>query len=194
MRSYEFDESGKYVLSSSKHLSVRLWDVHRHTVIASDVGDSHAITSAAFSPSSALVACASTDSCIHLWSISTGVVVTTLAGHWHATPSCISWSSNEMLVAAGDCDGRVIVWETASARKRASLMCPGPAAISKIIIPPVGSFVAAAVVASSCIYVFDMDSASLLASCAQRCSVEHVHWRADGQVLQDEHGDLWGMP
>ena len=46
----------------------------------------------------------------------------------------------------------------------------------------------------SCAHVFDVASASLLASPAVRGSVLQLQWSADARVLKDDQGDVWTAP
>ena len=187
--------SGKYVVSGSDNLSLRLWDVHTHTAIACLSSSTSPVTSVHFSPSSAVVAAACADGSVRLWSTSSGAAVAALAGHTSAAACCMAWSSDEALVAAAAGDGSVGVWEAATGLRRSALQCPQAAAVARITLSPDARLLAAAVGApASCVHVFDLPSSSLLVSSAVRGSVEQVQWSADGRALQDGHGDVFNAP
>jgi hypothetical protein len=107
--------------AGSSDLSLRLWDVHTHTAIASLTGSTSPVTSLHFSPSSAVVAAACSDGSVRLWSTSSGAAVAALAGHAAAAACCTVWSSDEALVAAAAGDGSVGVWEVATGLRRVAL-------------------------------------------------------------------------
>ncbi len=98
-------------------------------------------------------------------------------------------------MAAGACDGTVIVWEVTTGLQRAALQCPEAAAVRAIMISPDARLLASAVdAASSCVHLFDLESASLLASSELRCNMQQLQWSADGCSLRDARCDQWSIP
>jgi WD40 repeat protein len=187
--------SGKYLASGSHDNSMRLWDVHTHAANVCLTSSTSPLTSAHFSPSSAVVAAACADGSMRLWSTSSGAAVAALAGHTSVAACCMAWSSDEALVVAAADDGSLGVWEAATGLQRAVLQCPQAAAVARITLSPDARLLAAAFCApASCVHVFDLPSSSLLASPAVRGSVEQVQWSADGRLLQDGHGDVFNAP
>ena len=187
--------SSAHTSAASRDHSLRLWDVHTHTAIACLTGTTSPLTSVHFSPSSAVVAAACADGSVRLWSTSSGAAVAALAGHTSAAACCMAWSSDEAVVAAGAMDGSVGVWNACTGLQLAVMQCPQAAAVTHITLSPDLRLLAAAVGATvSCAHVFDVASASLLASPAVRGSVQQLQWSADARVLKDDQGDVWTAP
>jgi WD40 repeat protein len=183
--------------SGSGDDSLRMWDTHSHAAIACLPVRTVPITLVHFSPSSALVIVASSDASICIWSTSScaAVATLTLTGVTRAAACCVAWSSDEAVVAAGAMDGSVGVWNACTGLQLAVMQCPQAAAVTHITLSPDLRLLAAAVGATvSCAHVFDVASASLLASPAVRGSVQQLQWSADARVLKDDQGDVWTAP
>ena len=98
-------------------------------------------------------------------------------------------------MAVGASDGSVGVWNVATGLLLAVLQCPQAAAVTHITLSPDVRLLAAAVGATVlCVHVFDVASASPLASPTVRGSVQQLHWTADARVLKDDQGDVWTAP
>ena len=195
--SVAFDGSGKMLASGSSDRSLRMWDTHSHAAIACLPVRTVPITLVHFSPSSALVLVASSDASICIWSTSScaAVATLTLTGVTRAAACCVAWSNDEAVVAAGAMDGSVGVWNACTGLQLAVMQCPQAAAVTHITLSPDLRLLAAAVGATvSCAHVFDVASASLLASPAVRGSVLQLQWSADARVLKDDQGDVWTAP
>jgi WD40 repeat protein len=132
---------------------------------------------------------------MRLWSTSSCAAVATLTCVTRAAACCVAWSSDEAVVAAGASDGSVGVWNAATGLQRAVMQCPQAAAVTHITLSPDLRLLAAAVGATvSCVHVFEVASASLLASPAVRGSVQQLQWSADARVLKNDQGRVWPTP
>jgi WD40 repeat protein len=134
-----------------------------------------------FSPSSMLIASASSDACIRLWSVLSDASVVTLTGYARTVSCCTEFSSDGALVAVGASDGSVRLWEVATGQLRAFLQCPQVAPITNITLSPDAKLLSASVgTTASCVSVFDVMSSSRIASPEPKdvekmqCSVESI--------------------
>ena len=173
-----------------------MWDAHKFCDVACQPDQPTSITIAVISPSSALVATISNNNSVRLWNTSTGDVVSTLTKRDSvAACCCMEWSSDGTLIAAGTCDGGVIVWEAATGLQRVSLKCSTSAAVKVVKMSLDARFLAAAVdEVSPCVDVFDAHAASLLTSTAFKGSALQLQWSLDGRTLKDEHTAIWNRP
>ena len=80
-------------------------------------------------------------------------VVTTLPLHSTAAVCCMAWSKDEALLAAGACDGIVVVWEADTGLQRARLQCPQKAGICAITMSSDARLIAVAM-GAACSHVF----------------------------------------
>jgi WD40 repeat protein len=190
--SVAFDGSGKYVASGSADMTVRLWDVSNHSAVACLKGLSSHITSICFSPTSALIAAGSDDGCVCVWNAPSGATVVNYTANTRVALLCLTWSTDEVLLAVGSCDGSITLSKVSSGVQCAVLQCPEAAAISGIALSYDACLLAAAVTATSCVHVFDVASALPLGTCELRGSARQLLWGADG-VLRDGQGQLWKL-
>jgi WD40 repeat protein len=79
--SIAFSPDGKYLASSSKDKTVKLWSLESKKEITTLQGHSSEVNSIAFSPDGKYLASGSADNTVKLWSVEPQKEVTTLQGH-----------------------------------------------------------------------------------------------------------------
>jgi WD40 repeat protein len=79
--SIAFSPDGKYLASSSKDNTVKLWSVELQKEITTLQGHSSEVLSVAFSPDGKYLASSSEDNTVKLWSVESQKELTTLQNH-----------------------------------------------------------------------------------------------------------------
>jgi WD40 repeat protein len=191
-----FDASGRFIISGSLDGTIRLWDTQSRYISIHLSG--HSIPNTLSSPSLSLLAAPSSNivNCLRGNFSGNAIATTTFTLHSAATIVCTAWSVDGTLFATGAHDGSVVVWDADTGLQRAVLQCPHAAAMSAITMSPDARLIVVVVdVAPACVHVFELKSASLLASPALHVVGSGPHWSADGCTLQDaQGGDLWHLP
>lgn len=108
------------VVASGGYHDVRLWDISTGKLRARFAGHTNQIYSMAWSPSSGLLASASSDSTVRLWDVRQGQALRTL----HSAPAVplfsVCWSPDGQRIAAGTEDGAVLLWDAHSGKQVAT--------------------------------------------------------------------------
>ena len=100
--------------------TARLWDAASGRVIATLVGHTDPVYSAAFSPDGRRIVTASKDKTARLWDAATGRALATLEGHENEVVSAaFSPDGTRIVTASGDKTARL--WDAASGRALATL-------------------------------------------------------------------------
>lgn len=105
-----YDSSGKYLVSSSSDLSIRLWDINNeYQCCKTLVGHEHNISYVEFILKDDYLLSCSRDKTIRLWEISTGYCKRTYNGHEGWVRKVASSRDNKVFASCSD-DQSVILW------------------------------------------------------------------------------------
>ena len=124
--SISFSPDGKTLGSGFEDGTVRLWDVATQSEVAILEGHADRVNSCRFSPDGALLASGANDDTAVLWDLATQTEIATLGERAEPGPEggisigdskwvlSVSFSPDGALLAAGDSDGTVTLWDTAT--------------------------------------------------------------------------------
>ena len=111
---------GRYITSSARDATVRLWDPSTGTEVRALSAHAKPVSAIAWS-ASGLLASGAKDTTIHLWETETGEVIRTLTGHSRAI-STLAWSPNGNALASGAEDKSVQIWDVSTGTQRHILL------------------------------------------------------------------------
>ena len=117
-----FSPDGKILATGSIEGSIVLWDAQTGRQLRELVGHYNTVFSMAFSPDGKMLATGSTDGTgeVLLWNVQTGERLRRFGGHLEVRS--LAFSVDGRLMAAGSDFGQVVLWETESGRKLATLL------------------------------------------------------------------------
>ncbi|ERF69137.1 hypothetical protein EPUS_01093 [Endocarpon pusillum Z07020] len=111
--SVTFSPDAKLVLTGSRDMTARLWDVATSMKRVTFEGHTHGVRDVAFSPDGKLVVTGSEDHIAKLWDATTGAKRVTLKGHTRGVLG-VAFSPDGKLVATGSGDKTTRLWDTAT--------------------------------------------------------------------------------
>lgn len=114
-----FSPDGQKIATAGQDGTLRLWSKEGSELVETDVGDSGAITSIAFSPDkeSPLIAFASKDNKVRLWDTSSNKVIGKFEGHNEDVQSVAFSPDGKMLATASD-DDTIKLWDVKSRKSK----------------------------------------------------------------------------
>jgi WD40 repeat protein len=116
VRSAAFSPDGKYFISGSDDMTLRLWEVSTGREIREIKGHSGLISSVDFSPDGKYVVSGSRDTTIRLWEVNTGKEIRRFNGHDAAVNSVAFSLSGKIVISGGD-DKTVRLWQVSTAKE-----------------------------------------------------------------------------
>lgn len=131
---------GKWIASSGKDGTVRVWDVATGTARVL-TGHTALVRSVAFSPDGTLLASTGNDRTIRLWDLARGAEVRAIATGATMSVFEVAFAPDGATLAAGAWDRKVRIYEVATGERRAILDALGP--IRAIAYSPDGALLAA---------------------------------------------------
>jgi WD40 repeat protein len=108
-----YSPDGKYILSTSRDKTIRIWKEAGAPYIDVLPGHTDAVVTCTVSPNAKLIVSASRDKTLRVWDYSTHNHLATLEGHEAAVTSCAFSPDGGTLVTADE-DGMLRVWDVAS--------------------------------------------------------------------------------
>lgn len=115
IKSLDYSPDGKYLLSASADLTVKLWDINQGKVLKSYKVHNNYIHSAKFSPDGKLFISCGSDSLAKLWDLS-GKLLRVFSGHQQKRVIGAVFSHNGKWIATKGEDNTVRLWEVATGR------------------------------------------------------------------------------
>ena len=116
VRSVAFSPDGRYALSGSIDMSLKLWEVATGREVRTFTGHSKGVTSVAFSPHGHYALSGSYDMTLKLWEVATGREVRTFTGHSQYVTS-VAFSPDGQYALSGSKDNTLKLWEVATGRE-----------------------------------------------------------------------------
>lgn len=110
--SVAFSRDGEKVVSCSKDMTLKLWDVATGREIRTLRGLTNAAYSVAFSPNGKMVVSGNRDGLVQLWDVVTGREMLSLKGHTKDVLS-VAFSQDDKTIVSGGRDGDIKLWDVA---------------------------------------------------------------------------------
>lgn len=107
------DVSGKYIVSSSRDSTIRIWDSMSGECIHVLRGHEGFVNQASFSPDGKTIASASNDKSVRIWDAQSGQCICTLNGHARAVSS-ILFSPDGKYIISSSGDATIRVWDVST--------------------------------------------------------------------------------
>jgi platelet-activating factor acetylhydrolase IB subunit alpha len=104
-----FDHAGKYLVSSSSDLTVKLWELGEYQCAKTFYGHNHSVSWATFVLDDECILSCSRDKTIKLWEIATGFCRRTFVGHDDWVRQVISTTDSKTLASCSS-DQTVLLW------------------------------------------------------------------------------------
>ena len=197
IRALTFSPDGRQLVTGSWDNTVKLWDVENGALLWSD-SQASSIPSVAFALDGSLLAMSGENvGKIHLWDLRSDTLLETLS-HPHPV-SAVAWSPKARLLASGDFDGGIRVWE---------LHTTGPAIcirafsghtnwVMGLAFAPDGSLLASGS-RDGAVKLWDVASGRLRQTLAGHTDgINRVAWSPDGRTLASGSRDttirLWDV-
>ena len=108
-----FAPNGLCVASTSRDMTVRLWDASSGELVRVMLGHEDSVKACAFSPDGRRIVSASDDRTLRLWDVSSGELVRVLLGHEDSVTAC-AFSPDGRWIASGSMDQTVRLWDAAT--------------------------------------------------------------------------------
>jgi WD40 repeat protein len=114
--SVAFSPDGRYALSGSRDMTLRLWEVESGKEVWVFQGHTDPITSVAFSPNGRYALSGSRDMTLRLWEVESGKEVRVFQGHTGLVTS-VAFSPDGRYALSGSYDTTLRFWEVASGKE-----------------------------------------------------------------------------
>lgn len=110
-RAVTWNPAGTRLATGGSNGNVRIWDTSTGQMVSSLLGQTHTVTTIAWSPDGSQIASAEVaTNTINLWNSSTGQPLSTLQGHTE-TITRVVWSPDSTRLASASYDGTVRIWD-----------------------------------------------------------------------------------
>jgi WD40 repeat protein len=115
--------NGNYLASGGNDKQIRIWDAITGNLILTYKGHDSTVSDITWSPDSSKIASAGEagDSTIRIWDSATGKTLVILRNYRGVIPiflgagfTTVDWSPDGEMIAAGDRDGKIYIWDTAN--------------------------------------------------------------------------------
>jgi WD40 repeat protein len=191
-----FSPNGKELITTGQDKTIRIWDVASGTqkrVLRCLIGEGGAgsIISLAIDPKGRFLACGGNFSsdihsqigAIRIFDYESGKIVRLLIGH-KARVLSLAFSGDGHMLASGDENGRVLLWNIDQWKESAKVWVPHNAGVNAIVFSP-GNREIATVSKDKSIFVFDTDSGENLLHKPQAHDgpINSVDYSPDGSLL-----------
>lgn len=104
-----FDHHGKYLVSSSSDLTVKLWELNEYQCAKTFYGHEHSVSAAVFVMDDECIVSCSRDRSIKLWEISSGFCKRTFLGHGDWVKQVIATQDSKTLASCSN-DQSIMLW------------------------------------------------------------------------------------
>jgi len=131
-----FISGGKRLISSSRDMTIKIWDVETGTEIRTLTHD-HWVNAIDVNHSETLVASASIDKTVRIWEIASGRMLHVLQHKKEVTS--VAFSQNGKLLVSGGKDGTINLWNVDSGKMLASRVVTPDYAINSVDFNPADS-------------------------------------------------------
>jgi WD40 repeat protein len=186
---------GKYLVSGSRDLTVRLWDLNSGQVLRTFLGHTEEVAALAFAPNGRQIASGGHDQTVKVWNLDPVDAHRAFQGHKGPVWSAI-FSPDGRRIASGGADRVVHIWDAATGREWKSLSGHSQA-ITALAFHPGGALLASAG-GERVIRIWDLESGQTTKQLeGHEAPVLAVAFRPDGrQILSgsaDRTARLWDV-
>jgi WD40 repeat protein len=116
VRSADFSPDGKWIVTSSRDKTVRIWDANTGRLLRTLTGHQEMVRGAHFSPDGKLIGSASDDRTARLWDTTTGNLLRELKGH-EGQVRDLAFSPDGKFVVTASGDKTARIWDVAMGRE-----------------------------------------------------------------------------
>jgi WD40 repeat protein len=110
VRSLALSHDGKYLVSSSRDKTIKIWNLHTGELLHTLKGHTDGVYAIALSPDNQIIASGSADKTVRLWHLKTGELLGTFSGHANTVTALTFTASGEILVSAS-LDKTIKIWQ-----------------------------------------------------------------------------------